>query len=93
MDSRSVPVPVGYNALYQTNLRAKLEMAPNSPDNNGDYIVRQTYGQNEYVAVTDNSAISGLLARCPACPTDTDGAFVLKAAVSDGVATYAWVSE
>ena len=93
VDSRTVPMPVGANALYQANLRAKLERAPDSPDGDGDYIVRQTDGLNEYVAVTDNSTISGLATRCPACPTDTDGNFVLKAVVSSGSVTYSWVAE
>ena len=93
VDSRTVPMPVGANALYQANLRAKLEMAPDSPDGDGDYLVRQTDGLNEYVAVSDNSTISGLSTRCPACPTDTDGTFVLKATVSSGAVTYAWTAE
>lgn len=93
VDSRTVPMPVGANALYQANLRAKLEMAPDSPDGDGDYIVRQTDGLNEYVAVSSNSTISSLSTRCPACPTDTDGTFVLKATVSSGAVTYAWTAE
>lgn len=94
VDERTVPMPVGNSALYQANLRAKLEMAPDSPDGgDGDYIVRQTDGLNEYVAVSSNSTISGLSTRCPACPTDTDGTFVLKATVSSGAVTYAWTTE
>lgn len=93
VDERTVPMPVGANALYQANLRAKLEMAPDSPDGDGDYIVRQTDGLNEYVAVSSNSTISGLSTRCPACPTGTDGNFVLKAVVSSGSVTYSWVAE
>jgi len=93
VDERTVPMPVGYNALYQANLRAKLEMAPDSPDGNGDYIVRQTDGQNEYVPISGNSAISGLVTRCPTCPTDTDGTFVLKATVTDGEVDYTWAAE
>lgn len=27
----------------------------------------------------------------PACPTDTDGTYVLEATVSDGAVTYTWV--
>ena len=93
VDSRTVPMPVGANAIYQANIRAKLEMAPDSPDGDGDYIVRQTDGLNEYVAVSSNSTISGLSTRCPDCPTDTDGTFVLKATVSSGAVTYAWTAE
>lgn len=90
--TRDVEVPVGHTTLYSANLRAKLEMQPNSPDSSGDYLVRQTNGLNEYVSVSSNSIISGLSARCPSCPADTDGNFVLKAVVSDGSVTYSWVS-
>ena len=91
--TRDVAIPVGHSTFYAANLRAKLEMAPDSPDNgNNDYIVRQTDGLNEYVALSDNSTISGLVTRCPACPTDTDGTFTLTATVSGGSVTYSWVS-
>jgi hypothetical protein len=49
VDTRTVPLPVGHSTFYQANLRAKLEMSPCSPDGDGDYIVRQTDGENEYV--------------------------------------------
>lgn len=49
VDTRTVPLPVGHNTFYQANLRAKLEMSPDSPDGDGDYIVRQTDGENKYV--------------------------------------------
>ena len=90
--TRDVSIPVGHDTLYAANLRAKLEMSPNSPESSGDYLVRQTNGLNEYVSVSSNSIISGLSARCPSCQTDTDGNFVLKAVVSDGSVTYSWVS-
>ena len=93
VDTRTVPIPVGYTALYQPNLRAKLEMAPDSPDGSGDFIVRQTNGTNEYVAISSNETISGLTTRCPACPTGTDGTFTLKATVSNGSITYSWESD
>ncbi len=92
--TRDFDMPCGSNAVYQPNLRSKLEMSPNSPSNgDGDYIVRQTDGLNEYVALSSNSTISGLTTRCPACSTDTNGTFVLKATVSGGAVTYSWVSE
>ena len=93
VDSRTVPMPVGSESFYQLNLRAKLEMAPNSPSGDGDWLVRQTDGINEYVALSDNSTVSGLVSRCPACPTDTDGTFKLTATVSGGSVTYSWVAE
>lgn len=50
VDNRLVAMPVGHVTKYMPNLRAKLETAPNSPSQgDGDYIVRQTNGKNEYV--------------------------------------------
>lgn len=62
----AVPIPVGHNTDYPVNLKAKVEMAPNSPDGNGDYIVRQTNGTNEYVALANNATIQNILARLEA---------------------------
>lgn len=86
VDSRSIPVPVGHITFYQQNLKAKLEMAPDSP-NGGDglYVVQQISGENTYVPLVVPNEI-------PNAPT-TDGTYVLKASVSDGTATYSWVSE
>ena len=47
--TRDVSIPVGHNTKYLANLKAKLEMAPNSPDGDGKYIVQQTDGMNYYV--------------------------------------------
>lgn len=82
-DSRTVPMPVGYNAFYQANLRAKLEMAPDSPNGNGDYIVRQTDGLNEYVLLEKE---------LPTAPAE-DGTYSLKCTVADGTATLSWVAD
>ena len=78
-------VPVGHNTEYSPNLRAKLEMAPNSPDGDGDYIVRQTDGENEYVELVIPSEL-------PEVPT-TDGNYKLRVSVSSGTATYSWVAD
>ena len=83
VDSRTVPMPVGANALYQANLRAKLEMAPDSPDGDGDYIVRQTDGLNEYVLLEKE---------LPSIPAE-DGTYSLKCTVADGTATLSWVAD
>lgn len=86
IDTRTVPIPVGHETDYQANLRAKLEMAPNSPsDGDGDYIVRQTSGVNEYVKLITPSDI-------PAAPT-TDGTYILKCTVADGEAEYEWEAQ
>lgn len=84
-------VPVGHITQYDSNLRAKLEMAPNSPDGDGDYLVRQTSGQNEYVPYTDGGRITALEGKIPT-PPSTDGTYVLKCTVADGTPTYSWVS-
>ena len=53
IDNRTIAIPVGHNTKYTVNLKAKLEMAPNSPNQgNGDYLVRQIDGVNEYVKYT-----------------------------------------
>lgn len=83
--TRDVAIPVGHNSRYQPNLKAKLEMAPNSPEGDGDYIVRQVSGINTYVPITFPAD------ELPAAPT-TDGTYVLKVTVADGTATYSWVS-
>ena len=79
-------VPVGHYTKYQPNLRAKLEMAPNSPDANGDYILRHYNGENSYVELLFPAD------ELPA-PPSTDGSFTLKCTVSDGTATYTWEAD
>lgn len=59
-------VPVGHDTKYANNLRAKLEMSPNSPEENGDYIVRHSNGENEYVALGSTTTIQGILDRLTA---------------------------
>lgn len=86
VDARTIPIPVGHNSKYQANLRAKLEMAPNSPSGDGDYIVRQASGQNTYVPITFPAD------ELPAAPT-TDGNYVLKCTVSSGTATFTWEAQ
>lgn len=79
----TVPIPVGHDTFYQANLVAKLEMAPVSPEGDGDYIVRQTNGENAYVPITFPAD------ELPAAPT-TDGNYVLKCTVASGTATFTW---
>ena len=82
----TVPIPVGHDTFYQANLVAKLEMAPNSPEGDGDYIVRQTNGENAYVPITFPAD------ELPAAPT-TDGNYVLKCTVASGTATFTWEAQ
>ena len=84
--TRDVSIPVGHDTLYAANLRAKLEMMPDSPSNgNGDYVVRQTDGINSYVPLVIPQEL-------PTAPT-TEGTYYLKATVDgEGNATYSWQS-
>ena len=77
-------VPVGHDTKYTANLRAKIEMAPDSPSGNGDYIMRQADGTNSYVPLVIPNEL-------PTMPT-TDGDWVLRCTVSSGTATLSWVS-
>ena len=84
-NERDVAIPVGHETFYQNNLKAKLEMAPNSPDGDGVYVVQQTNGENEYIPLV-------IPVELPTFPSD-DGTYVLKITVSDGTVTKAWVEE
>ena len=83
VDTRDVPIPVGHDTVYRANLKAKLEMSPDSPSGDGDYLVRQTNGENEYVEY---------VSPVPTAPTE-NGTYVLKVTVSGGTPTLAWVAE
>lgn len=85
VDSRTVPIPVGHNTFYQANLKAKLEMMPDSPDGAGDYIMRSDGSEQTWVPLTEVKEL-------PDAPT-TDGTYVLKCTVADGTATISWISE
>lgn len=84
-EQSGVAMPVGHLTNYMNNLRAKLEMSPDSPDGDGDYIVRQVNGENSYVPLIIPTEL-------PSAPS-SDGNYVLKLTVASGVATYQWVSE
>lgn len=66
LDSDVFPIPVGHNTDYPIDLKAQVEMMPHSPDGDGDYIVRQTNGTNEYVALANNATIQNILSRLEA---------------------------
>ena len=83
VDTRDVAIPVGHDTFYQANLRAKLEMAPDSPENNGDYLMRHNNGENTYIPYTSP---------IPSAPT-TDATYTLKATVSGGTPTLTWVQD
>lgn len=83
VDNRTVVIPVGHDTMYQANLRAKLEMMPNLPEVNGDYVLRQSASGAEYVAHTSP---------IPTLPSE-DGTYVLKCTVADGQATLTWEAQ
>lgn len=71
--TRDVAIPVGHYTQYMPNLKAKLEMAPNSPDGDGDYIVHQSNGENEYMSLGSSTVITGLIARIEALEAAAGG--------------------
>ena len=76
-------VPVGHETAYQPDLRAKIEVAPESPDTDGMYLMKRENGQNSYVAY---------LGELPSDPT-TDGTYTLKCTVASGTATKTWEAD
>ena len=80
VDTRDVPIPVGHETFYRSNLKAKLEMAPDSPGADGLYLVNHHDGINEYIQY---------ISPIPAAPA-TDGDYTLKATVSNGTITLTW---
>lgn len=66
VDTRDVAVPVGHNTKYVPNLRAKLETAPDSPDADGDYVMRHSNGVNSYIPLASNATIQNIIARLEA---------------------------
>lgn len=76
-------VPVGHETAYQPDLRAKIEVAPESPDTDGYYLMKRENGENAYVAY---------LGELPSDPT-TDGTYTLKCTVASGTATKTWEAD
>ena len=60
-------IPIGHSSEYPVNLKAKLEMTPDSPSGgNGDYVVQQASGINSYVPLGSTDTITGIIARIEA---------------------------
>ena len=89
--TRDVEIPVGQEAWYPADLKAKLETLPSVPAGDGDYVLEADGGEYSYKALSSAGAISSLNTRVPAAPT-TDGTYVLKCTVSDGTATFSWTA-
>ena len=80
---RDVEIPVGSETDYPISLKDKLETLADVPDGDGLYLLKQESGENTYVQY---------VSPVPTSPSE-DGTYVLKCAVSSGVATLSWVSE
>ena len=82
-EQNGVAIPVGSESYYMINLRAKGEMAPDSPNGDGDYLMRQTDGMNAYVPY---------VSPIPTAPSE-DGTYTLKVTVSGSTVTKTWVAD
>ncbi len=89
--NRDVEIPVGHDTEYPIDVLAKIEMMPNSPEGDGDYVLHQEDGMNTYIPLGSNETIQAILGKLPDAPAE-DGTYRLTVTVSGGVATYAWVS-
>ena len=85
LGTRDVAIPVGHETQYPANLRDKLQHLPDPANADGTYLIHQEGGQ---MALSAYTAPRGV----PDAPA-ADGTYVLKAAVTDGAAVYAWVEE
>ena len=81
--TRDVMVPVGHLTEYPPDLKAKLEMSPDSPPSDGLWLVQHSSGTNEYVQY---------VSPVPTLPS-TDGTHTLKVTVSGSTKTVAWVAD
>ena len=52
IDNRDVPLPVFSTCEYIPDLKAKLETVPESPDEDGDYIMHRENGLNSYASLS-----------------------------------------
>ena len=59
IDTRDVPMPVFSTCEYIPDLKAKLETAPESPDEDGDYIMHRENGLNSYGSLSTYLANEG----------------------------------
>ena len=82
LSDTAFPVPVGHETRYPANLRDKLQHLPDLADTDGYYAIKQVGTQMSLEPF-----------RIPKAPTTPDGTYTLKATVSSGTVTYAWVDE
>ena len=78
-----VDIPVGHETKYPLDVLAKIEVAPDSPDSDGDYLMHRENGENSYTA---------FIKELPTLPSE-DGNYVLKCSVSGSTKTLSWESQ
>ena len=52
IDDRAIPLPVGHNTDYLPNLKAKVEVAPESPEADGYYVLKRNNEENVYYGLS-----------------------------------------
>lgn len=84
IDDRTIPMPVGHNTEYLPDLKAKVEVAPESPDTDGNYAMKRENGVNTYTNLD--------LLLLPKLPDNSNnGTYVLQAVKTNSGITYSWV--
>lgn len=62
---RDFEMPVGHISEYPISLRDKIEVAPDSPAQDGLYLMKRENGMNRYYAYTDSGRIVALEEKIP----------------------------
>lgn len=84
IDSRTIPMLVGHDTEYLPDLKAKVEVAPESPDTDGYYALKRDNGVNTYTNLD--------LLLLPQLPgSSNNGTYVLQAVKTSSGITYSWV--
>lgn len=88
-DTRPCEVPVGHETDYLPDLKAKLEVAPNTPNENGVYVMEHNASGNTYTLIgawlTDNGYVK---------PTSISGYDITKTQTLKNVeGTLTWVDD
>ena len=88
-DTRPCEIPVGHDTDYPLDLKSKLEIMPNSPANDGDYVLHSESGVNTYVALGSWLSTNGYIKL-----TDIPGFDVEKTQTLKNIeGTLTWVTE
>ena len=101
VDSRTVPIPVGHETLYPVNLVGRLEMAPDNPSWDGDFVLRHEDNENFYVPlanaidvqVNGTSVVSNGVANIPKATGDSLGVIKISSGLAVSSAGSIYVSK